>query len=117
MLARMRCRRPSSPTASPSRGSRGTAGAMSCSVPLTLIPRYYRVSGPDRQSPTALAVRFNKQEITGVARSWLQLSTPVGPQDVPFVALHACTRFAIAQLFINIVRRSARPSRCLSISG
>jgi Dyp-type peroxidase family len=75
-----------------------------CIVPLELARSYYGIPGPDWLSPTAVAAGFNKLEITDVPPSWLTNSPAVDPQDIPFLSLQAWTRFAFAQVFLNLLR-------------
>ena len=87
-------------------GRLDVARDIGCIVPLELVRSYYGVPGPDWLSPTAVAVNFNKLEITDVPRSWLLSSAVVDPQDIPFASLQAWTRFGFAQVFLNLVRAS-----------
>jgi Dyp-type peroxidase family len=87
-------------------GRLDVARDLGCIVPLELARSYYGIPGPDWLSPTAVAVNFNKLEITDVPPSWLKGSAAVDPQDIPFVSLGAWTRFAFAQVFLNLVRAS-----------
>jgi cytochrome P450 len=77
-----------------------------CIVPLQLARCYYGIPGPDWASPTAVAVNFNKLTVADVPPSWLKRLPPVDPQDIPFISLGAWTRFAFAQVFVNIPRAS-----------
>jgi Dyp-type peroxidase family len=87
-------------------GRLDVARDIGCIVPLELARSYYGIPGPDWLSPTAVAANFNKLELTDVPSSWLNSAAAVDPQDIPFVSLQAWTRFAFAQVFVNVVRAS-----------
>jgi Dyp-type peroxidase family len=85
------------------RGSLDIVGDVGRVVPILLAARVFGVTGPSWVSPTAVAARFGRADITSVPPSWLADLPPIADEMKPLVTVQAWTRFAFAQVFVNVV--------------
>jgi cytochrome P450 len=72
-------------------------------VTVLLAARVFGVSGPSLVSPTAVAARFGRADVTTVPSSWLAGLPEIGDDLKPLVTMQAWTRLAFAQVFVNVV--------------
>jgi Dyp-type peroxidase family len=86
-----------------SRGSLDIVGDIGRVAPILLAARVFGVSGPSWVSPTGIAAKFGRADITALPPSWLAGLPEIGDDLKPLLSMQAWTRLAFAQVFVNVV--------------
>ena len=85
------------------RGALDIVGDIGRVAPILLAARVFGVSGPSWVSPTGIAAKFGRADITALPPSWLAGLPEIGDDLKPLLSMQAWTRLAFAQVFVNVV--------------
>jgi cytochrome P450 len=72
-------------------------------IPILCAARLFGVTGPDWVSPTGIAARFGRADVTELPDDWLAGLPTVDPLDKPLRTMQTWTRFVFLQVFVNVV--------------
>lgn len=75
-------------------------------VPFLFVHRFFGVTGPNWLTPVAIASKYGRAHAAETPREWLMRAPAVPESAAPYLTLQTWTRFAFAEVFTNINRRS-----------
>jgi Dyp-type peroxidase family len=71
-------------------------------VPVLAAGALFGVTGPGFVSPTAIAARFARLDVTDMPDDWLRTLPPVEDYAKPMVSMQTWTRMSFLQIFVNM---------------
>jgi Dyp-type peroxidase family len=71
-------------------------------VPIMAAGKLFGIYGPNFVSPTAIAARFARLDVTDMPDDWLRTLPPVEDYAKPLVTMQAWTRLTFLQIFVNM---------------
>ncbi len=75
-------------------------------VPFQFVHQFFGVTGPGWLTPVAIAAKYGRTNAAETPREWLMRAPAVPESSAPYLTLQTWTRFAFAEVFTNINRRS-----------
>ena len=72
-------------------------------VPIVLAERILGIPGPSWVSPTGIAAKFGRADITNIPRSWVAALPEVPDNLKPLISMQTWTRLAFIQVFVNVI--------------
>jgi len=75
-------------------------------VPFLFVHQFFGVTGPNWLTPVAIAAKYGRTNAAETPREWLVRAPEVPESSAPYLTLQTWTRFAFAEVFTNINRRS-----------
>lgn len=75
-------------------------------VPFLFVQQFFGVTGPNWLTPVAIAAKYGRTNAAETPREWLVRAPVVPESSAPYLTLQTWTRFAFAEVFTNINRRS-----------
>lgn len=72
-------------------------------IPILAAGRLFGITGPDFVSPTAIAARFARLDVTDMPDDWLRTLPAVEDHAKPLLTMQTWTRLTFLQIFVNMV--------------